>query len=40
MYNNGIQNVESQIIKDVQINHSLHLNVAGAMECVYFLTGA
>ena len=37
MYNNDIQNVESQIIKDVQINHSLHFNVVGAMDCVYFL---
>ena len=37
MYNNDIQIVESQIIKDVQINHSLHFNVVGAMDCVYFL---
>ena len=37
MYDNDIQNVESQIVKDVQINHSLHFNVVGVMECVYFL---
>ena len=37
MYNNDIQNVESQITKDVQINHCLHFNVVGAMDCVYFL---
>ena len=37
MYNNDKKNVESQIIKDVQINHSLHFNVVGAMDCVYFL---
>lgn len=37
MYNINVQNVESQIIKDVQINHSLHFNVVGAMDCVYFL---
>ena len=37
MYNNDIQNVVSQVIKDVQINHSLHFNVVGAMDCVYFL---
>ena len=37
MYNNDVKNVESQIIKDVQTNHSLHFNVVGAMDCVYFL---
>ena len=37
MYNNDIQNVESQIIKDVQRNHSLHFNAVGAMDCMYFL---
>ena len=37
MCNNDVKNVESQIIKDVQKNHSLHFNVVGAMDCVYFL---
>ena len=37
MYHNDVKNVESQIIKDVQTNHSLHFNVVGAMDCVYFL---
>ena len=37
MCNNDVKNVESQIIKDVQTNHSLHFNVVGAMDCVYFL---
>ena len=37
MYNNDVKNVESQIIKDVPINPSLHFNVVGAMDSVYFL---
>ena len=37
MYNNDVKNVESQLIKDVQTNHSFHFNVVGAMDYVYFL---
>ena len=37
MHNNDIKNVESQIIKYVKINDSIHFNVVGAMDCVYFL---
>ena len=37
MCNNDVRNVESQIIKDVQINHPLHFNVVGAMDRVYVL---
>ena len=31
-----IQNVEPQIMKEVQINHSLHFNVVGAMDWMHF----